>query len=468
MVSQRIISRTVLKNFRVVQEEIIMTPASAHASIATANSRRPADVPGKAQTATFFHRSVRFSMDHPSEKIQCNGENHLITSIVRCLGEGHLLCRDCQLTSGPAILTEKPKCPFDGTDMVEDIVASRSFAHVIISCPSATTFEPCHEPACTWKGAYREVKSHLDECNGIPDNTKLMMQGLQLKELQAQLTNSEKKQSAMIQSLTQKYEALDQRKIQQLKRDADNLLPLLTRTVGCIGNVIGDLDKIRTRLDRLEARTGNMERQFNSAVFRSARQSAAESLAAEQMYLTNLQQSYVTAGSLSPLESSDNTGRCVDVFLWRIDGFQSWLADAVTTRKDQSHYCPAFYTTDRYCVSGQISSFEQASASGYFGVFIAVWKGQYDEQIRWPMSKIITLSLVNQNAPARTGRGMFASGDRPGFQKPQNRVNNGWGIPEFLSLSDLGNPEIVQNYSLHIQIKLEDSATGPGASERHH
>ena len=444
-----------------------MTPASAQVSLATANTSDPIDVPGKPQKATFFHRNVCFTMDLPSKKIQCSGENHLITSIAQCLGEGHLLCRDCQLTSSPATLTEKPKCPLDGFDIVDDIAETRSFGHIEIPCPSATTFEPCREPACTWKGAYREVKFHLDECNGIPDSTKLMMQGLQLKELQAQLTNSEKKQSAMIQSLTQKYEALDQRTLRLLKRDAENLLPLLTRAVRCIGDANGSIDKIRTRLDRLEVRTGNMERQFNSFVFKSARQSAAESLAAEQRYLTNLQRSYVTAGSLSPMESSDNTGRCVDVFLWRIDGFQSWLADAAT-KKDQCHYCPAVYTTDRYCVSGQLSSYEQASARGYLGVYIAVWKGQYDEQIHWPMSKMITVSLVDQNDPAKRAGGMFASEEKPSFQKPQKRVNSGWGFPKFLAMNDLSNPEIVQNDSLHITIKLEDPSPGSGVSERHH
>ncbi|MBO9496346.1 hypothetical protein J7438_20015 [Thalassotalea sp. G20_0] len=294
-----------------------------------------------------------------------------------------------------------------------------------------------------------------------------MMQGQQLKELQAQLMNSEKKQSARIQSLNQKYEALDQGTLRLLKRDAENLLPLLTRAVLCLGNANRSIDRLRTRLDRLEERTGNMERQFNSFVFRSVRQSAAESLAAEQRYLINLQRYYVTVGSLSPMESSDNTGRCVDVFLWRIDGVQSWLADAAT-KKDQSHYCPAVYTTDRYCVSGQLSSYEQASAKGFLGVYIAVWKGQYDEQIHWPMNKVITVSLVNQNDPAKRAGGMFASEEKPSFQKPQKRVNSGWGFSKFLALNDLSNPEIVQNDSLLITIKLEDPPPGSGVSERHH
>ena len=447
-----------------------MTPASAQASIATANTSDPTDVPGKSQAATFSHRNVCFTMDLPSKKIQCSGENHLITSIVQCLGEGHLLCRDCQFTSSPASLTEQLKCPSDGSDTFDDIAETRSFRHTKIPCPSATTFEPRHEPACTWEGPYQEVKSHLDECTGIPDRTKLIMQDLRIKELQVQLTNSEKKQSAMIESLTQKYEALDQRMIQQLEREADSFLPLLTRTVGSLDNAIKGVDKIRTRLDRLDARTGNMEQQFNSAVFRSVRQSAADSLAAEQRYLTNLQRpyGYVMAGSLSPLGSSGNTDKCVDVFLWRMGGFKSWLANAISNKAQC--YSPVIYTTDRYCVSGQISAYERTITPykrvGYLSISIAVWKGQYDERISWPMRKIITVSLVNQIDPANNAAKTFSSDDKPAFHKPHNLVSDGWGFHKFLRLEGLNNPGIVQNDALQIKIKLEDPSPGSGASLR--
>ncbi|WP_257297181.1 hypothetical protein [Endozoicomonas sp. YOMI1] len=349
---------------------------------------------------------------------------------------------------------------------MDDIAETRSFRHTKIPCPSITTFEPHHKPACTWEGPYQEVKSHLDECIGIPDRTKLMMQGLQIKELQGKLTNAEKKQSTMIESLNQKYEALDQRFNQKLKQDSDGLMPLLGGTIGYVCNSIEAIDKIRTRLDRLEARTGNMEQQSNGAVRRCIRQFVAANLAAERRYLTNQQRAILTAGTLSPVASPDNTGKCVDVFLWRIDGFQSWLADAVS-KKNQSYYSPAVYTTDCYCVSGQISPYEHDSGRSYLRVYVALWQGQYDKQISWPMSKIITLSLVNQNDPRKNEAVTFASDDKPGFQTPPNLVNTGWGFPKFLMLNDLDNTEFVKNDSLHLEIVLEDPLPRSGTPEGH-
>lgn len=351
-----------------------MTPASAEATLATAYIKNQTDVPWEARTATFSHRNVRFTMGFPPKNIQCSGENHLVTSIVQCLEQGHYFCRDCQFSSSPEVLPEGTKCPLDGSAVVNDLAESRIFRHTIIPCPSKSTFSPPCEPACPWEGSYKDIRSHLDECSGIPDRTKLMMQDQRIKELQAQLIKSEEIHNTMIQSLT------------------------------------------------------------------------------------NLQRSTVPVGTLSPMESPDNTGKCVDVFLWKIDGLQSLFPDAVSD-DDLSYYSPPVYTTGGYCVSGQICCYRHACGTSYLGLYIAIWKGQYDEQVSWPMSKIITASAVNQNNLSKSVGDRFASDDKPGFQNPPILVNEGWGFPKFLNLNASNISEFLKNDSLQIEIKLGDPQT---------
>lgn len=433
-----------------------MVPASIEPALATANTSNSGDVPCKITTATFSHWNVRFTMALPLKNIRCSGENHLITSIVQCLGQGHLLCRDCHFTPSPAILPKEARCPLDGSVVVKDNAETRSLTRKNIPCPSVITFESGHKPACTWQGPYQDVKCHLDECTGIPDSIKLKMQNQQIRKLQEQLRDSEKKQRLMQQSLKQGW-----------RHKSGHSLPLLSGTVGDVRNApvpVSQTQQTQTGADQSAARAGNMEQPFRLAVPGSFRQFAFSNLS-DNRYLSHIQRSTMPVGRLSPVESPDNTDKCVDVFLWRIDGFNSWL-EYTLSDEGSSYYSPAFYTTDRYCVSGQIYPYKHDRGGCYLGVYIAVWKGQYDEQMSWPMNKKITLSLVNQNNPPEKIARTFVSVEKPScFQKPQNLVNKGWGYPKFLSLEAMKNSEIVKNNSLHMEIKLENPSPVPGASE---
>ncbi|USE36295.1 hypothetical protein [Endozoicomonas sp. SCSIO W0465] len=143
------------------------------------------------------------------------------------------------------------------------------------------------------------------------------------------------------------------------------------------------------------------------------------------------------------------------------------MTDAVS-EESPSLYSPPAYTTGGYCVSGQVRPYKHRSGTSYLGVYIAVWKGQYDEQISWPMRKMIRLSVINQYNPSENVGFTFPTDDKPGFQRPTTLINSRSGFPKFFMLKPLNDSEFVKNDTLHIEIKLEDPAPGSfGVAEKH-
>ena len=119
---------------------------------------------------------------------------------------------------------------------------------------------------------------------------------------------------------------------------------------------------------------------------------------------------------------------------------------------DERWYNPPFYThIGGYKMCLRIGANGWGSGEGtHVGVGVYMMKGEFDSHLKWPFKGEITVELVNQKEGGKKCEGKPITHERSSdvFQrvKEGERANSGWGLPKFISHSDLYKPEDGKEY----------------------
>ena len=117
-------------------------------------------------------------------------------------------------------------------------------------------------------------------------------------------------------------------------------------------------------------------------------------------------------------------------------------------------FSPDFYThIGGYKMCLKINNGWGSSKGTHVGVGVYMMKGEFDSHLKWPFKGEITVELVNQKEGGENYERKLVQHTDPDirdevFQKVTegDRAGKGWGIPDFISHSDLYKPEEGKEY----------------------
>ena len=123
-------------------------------------------------------------------------------------------------------------------------------------------------------------------------------------------------------------------------------------------------------------------------------------------------------------------------------------------------YSPHFYThPNGYKMYLHVDANGNASGRGtHLSVFVCLMRGEFDDQLEWPFQGNITVKLVNQEEDRDHMIRILCSrnaGGRCERVMTRERINNGWGIDQFLSHAEL-QPKYLKNDCIKLHIKNID------------
>ena len=82
----------------------------------------------------------------------------------------------------------------------------------------------------------------------------------------------------------------------------------------------------------------------------------------------------------------------------------------------------------------------------YLGVYVAIYRGEFDDQLRWPFNGSITVQAYNHTTEQWSNKHIITMNKECCIDNVERCVDTlrqrSWGYPNFLSLSDL----IIDNY----------------------
>ena len=129
-------------------------------------------------------------------------------------------------------------------------------------------------------------------------------------------------------------------------------------------------------------------------------------------------------------------------------------------RDSDSWYSPHFYThSNGYKMCLRVFANGNGSGHGtHLSVFVYLMQGEFDNQLKWPFQGNITVKLVNQEEDRDHVIETFYSknaGERCERVMTNERVENGWGIGQFLSHAEL-QPKYLKNDCIKLCVKKID------------
>ena len=118
---------------------------------------------------------------------------------------------------------------------------------------------------------------------------------------------------------------------------------------------------------------------------------------------------------------------------------------------DERWYSPAFYThIGGYKICLRIITNGCGSGKGtHVSVAVYMMKGEFDSHLKWPFKGEITVELVNQKEGGENYEEMtiaIIGDDNVQRVTEGDRAEEGWGLPDFISHSDLYKPEEDKEY----------------------
>ena len=123
-------------------------------------------------------------------------------------------------------------------------------------------------------------------------------------------------------------------------------------------------------------------------------------------------------------------------------------------------YSPHFYThPNGYKMYLHVDANGNASGRGtHLSVFVCLMRGEFDDQLEWPFQGNITIKVANQEEDRDHVIQIVRSrnaGGRCERVMTTERINNGWGIGQFLSHAEL-QPKYLKNDCIKFYIKKID------------
>ena len=98
-------------------------------------------------------------------------------------------------------------------------------------------------------------------------------------------------------------------------------------------------------------------------------------------------------------------------------------------------------------------------------VFFYLMRGENDDHLTWPYNGIITISLLNQLNDSEQHTRVLRLGNSmehaDAVKQPESDKirNEGWGYPEFISLSEVENCTVHKQYLMNDTLYFKISAT---------
>ena len=146
------------------------------------------------------------------------------------------------------------------------------------------------------------------------------------------------------------------------------------------------------------------------------------------------------------------------MLVWRVNNVESVLDQATPL------YGKRFYSEPYGYVLQPKIFFNGARLNdqGYLSIFIRIMKGSFDEILKWPFSKHIRVTLIEQESSGlrRNIEKILVppSADAVELRKPSEDSNNGFGIYKFVSHEVLQGGRYIVNDEIFIKIEvLEES-----------
>ena len=142
-------------------------------------------------------------------------------------------------------------------------------------------------------------------------------------------------------------------------------------------------------------------------------------------------------------------------FTWRIDGFSEVLKKAKSGEETQIDSSP-FY---RYGYKCKIQIHPNGFSTGentHLSLYLVIMKGEYDATLTWPFDKNYTFKLIDQqeNEHDRENN-VFSIIPDPklsNFQRPVQKENVGWGVPQFVSHEKLQKRRYIVDGTIFVQV----------------
>ncbi|WP_257263717.1 hypothetical protein [Endozoicomonas sp. ONNA2] len=145
---------------------------------------------------------------------------------------------------------------------------------------------------------------------------------------------------------------------------------------------------------------------------------------------------------------------------WKLENFSRTVMQTVMmSTSPKTLHSDSFYT-DGYRLRAQIyvpsGHYDKEEDRDHVGVYIQVVKGEHDEDVPWPMQKIVTVEVVNKEHVACNTMSFTTVDQDENFQKPIGEHNRPFGFPHFLPLPFLDDLQH-EDESLHLRISVTDN-----------
>ncbi len=161
--------------------------------------------------------------------------------------------------------------------------------------------------------------------------------------------------------------------------------------------------------------------------------------------------------NLQAVMTTTHNGR----FLWRIPDVKKRIQSA----KDKiitSIYSPPFYTGQngyKMCIRAYLNG--DGDEHTHLSVFFVLMKGEYDPLLEFPFKHKFSLVLVDQNENPQDRQHIIHTLQPdlldPSFQRPEECMNRGSGVPEFCGLEMLNDPRYVKDDVMYIKCIVDTS-----------
>ena len=143
---------------------------------------------------------------------------------------------------------------------------------------------------------------------------------------------------------------------------------------------------------------------------------------------------------------------------WEITDYTRKRNDAMEGRK-VSFCSPWFYTgTPGYKMCVRIFPVGDGVGKGtHISVFLVVMPGQFDEQLRWPFRKKVTIMLFDQDNIENVIHTFRPDPNSSSFQRPRREMNIASGCPLFCALTELNKYAYVRDDTMEMKVIVDSS-----------
>ena len=361
---------------------------------------------------TFSHHSTKFFMavenNNEITKVKCNGQ-HLISDVLQCVQDGHLMCRKCCFPSNSNEVNPQI-CPQHKTEIFHDKSTTRSISYMRVECPANKTFKV----ECPWIGYYKEVTSHLDNCTFIPGSARVNMQNAML--LKAVNRGGGQKLEKLTQEITH---------LRQMQRDSDKRIQALEKL--------------------LDESTRDLMQKYNEQ--EKLLQNVSLKLVVQQM---------AKSSSAATAVEDEIPPRFDGKLLWPINDYS--LKRTLIERSAEKNYLesPPFFTSEcGYKMRIRLYPNGQGRREGtHIGIFLQLLPGPFDQLLEWPFKEEITMKILRFDGKPEPEYSFKPNPRLNSYHRPEHEPNIPSGDPVFMSLTELEEGEFLRSETLFVQVSV--------------